>query len=124
MGDIVNVELSIFSGNPDPVLSLDQDAETNLVQLLTTAIGQQQTNFAEPPGLGYRGFVITSTSGQAGLPSVCNVYAKTISVPTETGETQDWTDTGGAEQFLIDQARALGFGDILDQAGVPGGPNV
>ena len=124
MGDIVNVELSIFSGNPDPVLSLDQNAETNLVQLLTTAIGQQQTSFAEPPGLGYRGFVITNISGQADLPSVCIVYANTISVPTETGETQDWSDTGGAEQFLIDQARAQGFGGILDQAGAPGTPNV
>jgi hypothetical protein len=123
MGDIVNVELSIFSGNPDPVLSIDQDAETNLVQLLTTAIGQQLTSFVEPPGLGYRGFVISNASGQAGLPPVCNVYAKTISVPTETGETQDWSDTGGAEQFLIDQARALGFGDILDQAGAPGTAN-
>jgi hypothetical protein len=123
MGEIFNVELSIFSGNPDPVLSLEKDAESTLAQLLTTAIGQEQSSFVEPPGLGYRGFVVTNISGEPGLPSICNVFAKTISVPTETGETEDWSDTGGAEQFLIDQARALGFSDILDQAGIPG-PNV
>ena len=122
MGETVNVELSIFSGNPDPVLSLEQDAEATLVQLLTSAIGQNPASFAEPPGLGYRGFVVTSVSGESGLPSVCNVFAATISVPTEAGGTEDWSDTGGAEQFLIGQARALGFSDLLDEAGLPG-PN-
>ena len=120
MSEIVNVELSIFSGNPDPVLSLAQDAEATLVQLLTTAIGQNPVSLVEPPGLGYRGFVVTNVSGEPGLPSACNVFAATISVPTGTGGTEDWSDTGGAEQFLIGQARALGFGDLLDEAGLPG----
>lgn len=120
MSENLNVELSIFAGNPDPVLPLAQDAEATLVQLLTSAIGQSQASFAEPPGLGYRGFAVTNVSGEPGLPSVCNVFDGTISIPIETGGTEDWSDTGGAEQFLINQARALGFGDLLDEAGLPG----
>lgn len=116
MGGIVIVELSIFSGLPDPVLSLGQDAEATLVRLLAAAIGREPARFAEPPGLGYRGFNVTAVSGEPGLPPFCRVFAGTISVPAGTGGTEDWSDTEGAEQFLIDQARALGLGGRLPGA--------
>ncbi len=117
--------LSIFSGNPDPELALPQPAVDELGARLARSIGQQAAAYVEPPGLGYRGFTITNTGGVAGVPAVSSVYAGTITAPDAAGQIQTWADTQQTEQFLIAQARDLGFGPILDQAGVDSGrPNV
>lgn len=52
------VELDAFSGRPNPAWELDaasSDAVRQLVARLVAASGRP----AEPPGLGYRGFVFT-----------------------------------------------------------------
>jgi len=112
----LTIVLSIFSGNPDPVLALPQDAVDDLAGRLAGSVGQQAAAYVEPPGLGYRGFTVTNTGEVAGVPAVSSVYAGTITVADVAGEAQTWADTRQVEQLLLEQARALGFGQILDEA--------
>lgn len=109
--------LSIFSGRPDPELALPQAAVDELAGRLARSVGRQAAPFVEPPGLGYRGFTITNAGGVEGVPAISSVYAGTITAPDAAGQIQTWADTEQAEQFLIGQARDLGFGEVLDQAG-------
>jgi len=111
------VTLSIFSGNPDPVLNLSQDVQDDIAARLARSVGQQAAAYAEPPGLGYRGFVVTNSGGVANVPSLSVVYGGTVAVVAESGETATWSDSEGIEQQLLQQARELGYGTILDQAG-------
>jgi hypothetical protein len=110
--------LSIFSGNPDPELALPAAAVDELAGRLAGSVGQQQpATYVEPPGLGYRGFTVTNTGGVAGVPQVSSVYAGTITAADAQGQVQTWADTRQTEEFLLAQARDLGYGPILDQAG-------
>lgn len=63
---------------------------------------------------------MTNACGDPGLPASCNIYAGTITVSVGVGETETWSDTEGAEQFLLTQAQKLGFGKVLGRASAPG----
>ena len=67
------VELDVFSGRENPRWHLDRPAEAELrrlVERLPPAVGASP----EPPGLGYRGFVV---SGPAGPYRVYGSYVQT-----------------------------------------------
>ncbi len=119
----LSVVLSVFSGNRDPELSLPSAAEDELANRLAQSFGQQAAGYVEPPGLGYRGFIVTNTGQLAGVPAVSRVFGGTISVSDQEGHEQTWADTSQTEQFLVGQARELGYGKILDEVGF-GQPSV
>jgi len=53
----VTVELDVFSGRPNPTWSLEQPERDVLLQLLRARNAEARARW-EPPGLGYRGFVL------------------------------------------------------------------
>jgi len=60
----VFVELDVFSGRPNPRWEPDEpDAEA--LRGLLSQLPVTTERSPEPPGLGYRGFLITDTSGQS-----------------------------------------------------------
>jgi hypothetical protein len=58
------VELDIFSGQPNPRFELDEQSTETLRQLLTR-LALVAESPPEPPGLGYRGFLLTDGAGQS-----------------------------------------------------------
>lgn len=54
----IEVMLDIFSGLPNPVWELSSAEETELLARLETLPPRYEEVLPEPPGLGYRGFVI------------------------------------------------------------------
>ena len=62
-GPITNVSLGIYSGRPDPSWSLTEDESAELGRL----VGALPSTVGDPPhgGLGYHGFVLTTSGGPA-----------------------------------------------------------
>ena len=58
------IELDVFSGRPNPRWALDEASARELRQLMSRLAVTTDTP-PEPPGLGYRGFVLTDVDGGA-----------------------------------------------------------
>jgi hypothetical protein len=61
----VQVELDIFSGRPNPTWVLDQ-IQCQVFLTLLGALPRTQSLPPEPPGLGYRGFVVSQIPSRPG----------------------------------------------------------
>lgn len=98
----VAVELDIFSGRPNPSWILDQQDGAELNRRIAGLPASDRE--VQPPGLGYRGFLIT------GLPdtNTCRVYGGVIACTDASGEVRH-DDTRHAEQWLLDQAKQRGW---------------
>ncbi|HEY5853552.1 MAG TPA: hypothetical protein VIW24_05730 [Aldersonia sp.] len=98
----LSVELDIFSGQPNPSWTL---AERDAAEFMRRVEGLPETEreFA-PPGLGYRGFLIS------GLPETtsCRVFGGIVACSGAAGERR-FEDTRGTEQWLLDQAEQRGW---------------
>jgi hypothetical protein len=57
------VELDVFSGRPNPRWELDEPSSRKLRELQSRLTRAREAP-AEPPGLGYRGFVYSDAGGQ------------------------------------------------------------
>lgn len=103
------VELDVFSGRPNPhwTIAVDQ-----LAPLLPDSDAQQLAAPGEPPGLGYRGFLLTDVSAETGIPTVYRVYAGTVTLG-EGNEQNTVVDAKGLEQWLLEDARQRGYRDLL-----------
>jgi hypothetical protein len=108
----MRVEADLFSGRPNPSFTLDAEQAATLATLLRglPAGGQRH----EPPGLGYRGFVIRDT-GDA-LPSCTALRAFHGTVSAECGqETRDLADPARTvERWLLAVARPKLTADVYD----------
>jgi hypothetical protein len=84
------VELDIFSGQPNPRFELDEQSSETLRQLLTRlALATERP--PEPPGLGYRGFLLTDDTGQS------RAYKGHVTTPAGV-----YADPGSSiERFLL-----------------------
>jgi hypothetical protein len=72
----MQVELDIFSGRPNPTWGLDQ-TQCQVFLTLLGALPRTQSLPPEPPGLGYRGFVVSQIpSVQGGLLRAFQGYIK------------------------------------------------
>jgi hypothetical protein len=58
------IELDVFSGRPNPRWELDEPSAEALRQLVRR-LAAATDRPPEPPGLGYRGFVITDATGRS-----------------------------------------------------------
>lgn len=110
------VELDIFSGRPNPQWTV---SASELAPLLPNPEARPIAAASEPPGLGYRGFLLTCVSPETGDPTPIRVYGGTVSI----GAGDDlavYADTMGLEQWLLDDAQQRGYGDLL--AGISAAP--
>jgi hypothetical protein len=114
--EAITAQIGLFSGRPNPVLSLAGEAVEQFVKLVQATIGKEPIHPPPPPRLGYYyGFLVVAS--RSGLPAELNVY---YGVVTE-GEGRDqkhWRDVAGVERFLIVQAYQQGYGELLEKVGV------
>ena len=108
----MRVEADLFSGRPNPSFTLDVEQAATLATLLRglRAGGERR----EPPGLGYRGFVIRDT-GDA-LPDCTAIRAFHGTVAAECGaETRLLADPAQTvERWLLDVARPKLTAEVVD----------
>jgi hypothetical protein len=88
----VLAELDIFSGRPNPRFELDEQSSEALRQLVTRLTPATDSP-PEPPGLGYRGFLLTEETDQS------RAYGGYVIRPD--GVYAD--PTSSVERFLLDR---------------------
>jgi hypothetical protein len=109
-----DVELDVFSGRPNPHWTTAAD---QIAPLLPGADVRLLTSPAEPPGLGYRGFLLTIASAETGIPTVFRIYSGVVSV-SAGDERTSFVDEKGLEAWLLEDARQRGYGDWLGDIAV------
>ncbi len=105
----VEVELDIFSGRPNPRWPMRADQVPVLATLVDTA---PRVAPAEPPGLGYRGFVIHQITDNPAVPPTMRVYGGTITA-TIAGDQVSMADEQDLEQLLLSDAHLMGYGPLV-----------
>ena len=106
----VEVLLDIYSGRPNPRWPL---SSAQIGDLSARLNNQPDAQPVEPPGLGYRGFIVRNGARDPRLPAELRVYNGVIS-STVGGARRIIRDTAGVEEWLIAQAREQGQGAALD----------
>jgi len=91
------VELDIYSGRPNPRWKLDASASQELKSLLSR-LGVSNSKPVEPPGLGYRGFLLADNG------NTYRVYRGSLITPDAVLADPSYT----VERFLL-----TGFPDEL-----------
>lgn len=84
------MELDVFAGRPNPRSTLTAERAEEVGRLLRDLESAEQ---AEPPGLGYRGFLLTGATTRA------SVYGGVVSV-RQDDDTAHFKDVHGLEQHL------------------------
>jgi hypothetical protein len=112
----VPVRLLIFSGRPDPEWSVDGDALDALAERARAAVGKERAYPPQPGGLGYRGFLVRNDEAVPELPSEFLVFHGAI-IERPGAAARYWRDAAGLEEWLLDDARRRGHGEILAAAG-------
>lgn len=98
----VNVELDLFSGRPNPTLDLLPAEGDELLRLLSNV--PATTAEPTPPGLGYRGFLVSHKATGARF----HVFGGIILRLDGVGERR-FQDLHGAERWLLARARGQGW---------------
>lgn len=111
IGAEVEVELDVFSGRPNPHWTLGGDRAQELPDLLRDL---EPAESREPPGLGYRGFLLTAAGAKA------RVFGGVITMMRDGDDVARFKDGHGVEQLLLEQAREHGYGDLLTAFGAAG----
>lgn len=111
---VVRVELLVFSGRENPQFVLSDAEVTELVR----RAGELSTGPPppQPPGLGYRGFRITTTDRRTGLPETMTVYRGVRLQSADEEATR--RDDRGLEQWLLGLARQRDHGGLIDALGL------
>jgi hypothetical protein len=112
----VAVRLLIFSGRPDPEWSVEGDALDALAERVRPAVGRERAYPPQPGGLGYRGFLVRNEDAIPELPSEFLVFHGAI-IERPGAAARYWRDAAGLEEWLLDDARRRGHGEILAAAG-------
>jgi hypothetical protein len=107
----VEVMLDVFSGRPNPRWTLS-DEQVNDLQARLRALPEARP--IVPPGLGYRGFIVTNPAHDPRLPSQIRAFASVITI-TNAQATSYYQDVNNIEGWLISQARERGYGDVIDK---------
>jgi hypothetical protein len=110
---MMEVELDALSGVPNPRWTLSEDQVRTLAARLRKS--GLRTDPVEPPGLGYRGFIIHNLDGEPGIASRVRVFRGLVA-SAETGELVVSHDAGNVEALLCEQARERGYSRLIDQA--------
>ena len=113
--------IGLFSGRPNPRLSIGGPALEELTELLKATIGREPIHPPPPATLGkYYGFILETppeVARRQSLPARLRVYAGVVT-EVEDHRERHWRDTGGVERFLLRVAFEQGYGDVLQHVGV------
>lgn len=119
--DTIVAVVGIFSGRPNPELSLTGEAVETLGDLVRKSVGAESIHPPPPARLGfYYGFRVTTPEELAKrfqLPTEFNVFRGVLTVP-EDGKQRHWRDVAGVEKYLIDQTFEQGYGELIEKVGI------
>lgn len=119
--DAITARIGVFSGRPNPELSLTGEVLEELASLVKRTIGREPIHPPPPPRLGYYyGFLIQTPNELAKrleLPAEFSVYHGVIA-EGKGREKRHWRDVAKVERFLIYQAYEQGLGEFLEKVGV------
>lgn len=101
--------IDIFSGRPNPKWPLSNEQVDELKKKLSKL---PMSKPVMPPGLGYRGVLVTNLSRDGRIPDQIKVYNSILSI-ADTGRTSYYEDVNNIEEWLLEQARKLGYGDAI-----------
>lgn len=105
----IEATLDIFSGRPTPKWMLSREQ----VEALRAKLGKfPAAEPKEPPGLGYRGVIITNLSKAPEFPERILAYNSVLSI---TGITIYQEDVNNAEGWMLEQAYKQGYGEVIQQ---------
>lgn len=103
--------LDIFSGRPNPTWNLSE----NQIEELKTKIGKfKPAEPKTPPGLGYRGVELVNIGKIENVPDQIIAYEGVLAI-TDKGMTKYYEDANRIEEWLLDQAREQGYGEIIKE---------
>jgi len=120
---MIEVELDIFSGEPNPKWELSEEQIEELEARLRVFF--VSTKPQTPPPLGYRGFFITNLGKNPMIPEALHevsaerseqihAYNGVLTIMDKV-RIDCWKDESKIEEWLISQARELGYGKIIDE---------
>ncbi len=119
--NMVEVELDIFSGRPNPHWTLGSEQADKLQSQLRELVPVRElvpTELPEPPGLGYRGFVITNIGQGSGIPRRIRVY-NSVATVLEPEKEAYYRGAEEIEKILLEDARRLGYGEVIEAFRIP-----
>jgi hypothetical protein len=124
-GNGPKVTFLIYSGRPNPSITLNAGQVQKVQQLIAAAqpAGGADGRSVLPSILGYNGIVIESR-GASGLPASIEIYHNRIAVH-ERGAQRILSDNGALEELLLNagtESKALGAAELrVIREGRPGG---
>lgn len=123
--EAISVKIGVFSGRPNPELSLRGEVAAKVVSMLKTTLGRESIHPPPSPRLGYYyGFLVQISkemAKQLEIPMEFNVYHGVITevrARAKPEEQKHWRDVKQIEKFLLDLAYEQGFGKLLEEFGV------
>jgi hypothetical protein len=121
----VEVILDIFAGRPNPSWILSEGQVRALEKLLGRDYKDKSSvRLRRPPGLGYRGFIISNPGGLRGLPLACRVFGGTINIReagvTDPSQVYAIEDRNRIEAWLLEQAAQKNLDQDIARLGGPG----
>lgn len=119
--DSITPILGVFSGRPNPELSLTGELVEKFASLVKATLGKEAIHPPPSPRLGcYYGFLVQipkELAKRLELPTQFKVYHGVIT-EGEGREKKHWRDTAQVERFLINEANKQGHGELLEDFGV------
>lgn len=120
--NVITAAAGIFSGRPNPEMTLSGVDATTLAQRVREARGKEANHPPPQAKLGfYYGFQVWAPkhlASELGIPESFNVFAGVIT--QQSGREQHyWRDVSGVEEFLLTTAYARGHGELLDRVNAP-----
>ena len=119
--DAITVTMGIFSGRPNPQLSLTGAPAEEFAGLVKATIGKEPIHPPPPPKLGfYYGFVVETPrelAARLALPAALGIYHGVLT-EGKGREQKHWRDTANVERFLTEHAYKQGLGELLEKVGV------
>jgi len=113
LGSEAEVQVDVFSGRRNPHWTLSGEPLRELERRLDGLPEAEEP--PDPPGLGYRGFLIEGSRAQV------RAFRSVIIVMRE-GRTSAFKDERGLEQYLLNQAREHGYAELLEAMRPSPGP--
>ena len=110
------VRIGVFSGRPNPEISLEGEPGRQLARILSESKGKEPIHPLPPAKLGeFYGYLVYTPPELAKELSVPSEFTVYRGVVTEGGarEQKCWRDLSGIEGFLYDQAVKQGHEDLL-----------
>lgn len=107
----IGIILDIFSGLPNPTWKLKV---REIDELKKKLIHLTRTGRIFPPKLGYRGIWVMNDSMDTDIPKRIVAYNNVLSIK-EGKSWNNFIDSNKLEQWLLNQAREKGYGEVIEE---------